>query len=404
MTFVKNISSEQKTLLSLLGHGLFSAPLTIEPDVDWVGVAREARAQAVFSVAFNNYKSLPLSDELSARVKATLMKYALSASACFKNHSYLHGLMEKNGIPYCVVKGAASASYYPDPILRAMGDVDFYVHPDEIDRAVKIFEGEGFERADMNHPSHIVLRNGAKHFEMHFKPVGYHDGWIGEMLLEYWKDILETSRMYQGELAEFRGPSVFHHGFIMLTHLQKHLVSEGVGLRHFCDWALFASSLSNEEFVETFESPLKRIGLFRLAQVLSLGAVKYLGMEYRAWMGDDYDTAEELLADIIYGGNFGRKDKQRVYEGLFIVERGTGDVKKGRIRMIFGSLNYIVDNHWRAAKKFPLLYPIGWVFFSMRYLIRVALGKRQMNLVDTYKKSGERKEKYSKLKAFEPEE
>ncbi len=398
-----NISVEQKMLLSLIGHNLFSAPLTLEPNVDWTQVAHEARLQAVFSVAFCDYKQLPLSEELAAKIKSALIKYAIANAECFKNHSYLHALMEKNAIQYCVVKGAASASYYPDPILRSMGDVDFYVHPDDIERAVNIFKSEGFEIRDMNHPSHVVLHNGSKHFEMHFKPVAYSGGRIGKMLEENWQDIRDTSILYSDDLAVYRAPSVFHHGFIMLPQLQHHLMHEGVGLRHFCDWAIFVNSFSNDEFLEIFEISLKRVGLFRLAQLLSLGAVRHLGMDYRAWMGVDYDTAEEILSDIICGGNFGIKDKQRAYEGFFIADRGTGEVKGNPIRRLFASLNYIVKSHWRAAKKFPLIYPVGWVYFSTRYLILIVLGKRRINIIQTYKRSRSRKEKYSKIKAYEPE-
>ena len=89
---------------------------------------------------------------------------------------------------------------------------------------------------------------------------------------------------------------------------------------------------------------------------------------------------------------------------MFIADRDTGDMSRGRLIQIFSSLNNIVDSHWRAAKKCPLLYPIGWVYFSLRYLIRVLLGKRKMNLVDTYQKSGQRREKYEKLRVFKPEE
>lgn len=400
---MNNFTPEQKTLVSLLGHNLFGAPLEIAPDTDWEKVAKESAAQTVFSVAFNNYRELPISDELSKKIKKYLMKLALSNADCFQNHTYLHELMEVNGIPYCSFKGASSALGYPDPLLRAMGDVDFYVHPDDIDRAMKVFQAEGFNRYPGNHESHIGLDKDRKHFEMHFKPVAYHKGWIGDIFEEYWQDIISTAVLHKNELAVFNGPSIFHHGFILLTHLQHHLYSEGVGLRHLCDWVLFANSLSNDEFVSMFETKLKRIGLWRLAQLLCLGAVKFMGMEHKAWMGDDYSTAEELLSDILYGGNFGRKDKQRSYEGLFIFDKNEGDIKKGRISIMFKSLNRMVDGNWKSAKKFVLLYPVGWVYFSLRYILRVIMGKRKMNLVGTYQKSGQRRNLYSKIRCFEPE-
>lgn len=401
---MNNIPVDQKIILGLLGKNLFSADFQPPKDTDWTAVAKESRAQTVFSAVFYNYKELSLSEELAGKVKIALMKHTISNAECFKNHSYLHELMTKNGISYCAVKGVASAAYYPDPLMRTMGDVDFYVHPDDIDDAIEVFKNEGFALDKGNHPHHIVMHNGSKHFEMHFKPVAYHGGWIGEIFDEYWSDIRETAEMNDSSLAVYLGPSVFHHGFILLTHLQHHLFHEGVGLRHFCDWAVFANSFSNDEFISVFESRLKRIGLFRLAQLLSLGAVKYLGMTHREWMGDDYDTAEELLLDIMRGGNFGRKDRRRVYEGMFICDRDAGNVKRGRLGILISSMNRAVDYKWRSAKSFPLLYPIGWIYFFVRYLFRVIIGKRKINLIDNYRKSGERKKKYAKLKVFDPEE
>lgn len=400
---MNNLAPEQKALISLVAHNLFATPLDISQGVDWDSVAREAKLQSVFSIAFLNYKDLPLTEEFAAKVKRYLMKLALSNAECFANHTYLHDLMVKNGISYCAVKGAVSAAYYPDPMLRSMGDVDFYVHPDDIGRAREIFRNEGFEFDSSNHPYHIGMAAGRKQLEMHFNPVAYSDGPVGDRIKEYWKDIRESAVLSEGTLATYYGASTFHHGFILLTHLQHHLFHEGVGLRHFLDWVLFANSLSNDEFLSVFEARLKEIGLFRLAQLLSLGAVRHFGSSYQPWMGDDYDTADELLSDILHGGNFGRKDKQRAYEGMFIGDRDSGEIKRSRPRQLISSLNRIVDYNWKGAKKFPLLYPIGWAFFSCRFLVRVALGKRKLDLLDTYQKSGERKQKYLKFRVFESE-
>ena len=397
-------SPEQTTLLQLIGHNLFDLPFSPSPDTDWRAVYKESRAQAVGILAFQTYRELPMAEDIAADINKFIKASTWRNIQCFQYHTYLHKLLTQHEIPYCVVKGAASASYYPDPLLRARGDVDFYVHPDDIDRALAVFEADGFTRDSVNHPCHIAMKNGQRHFEMHFKPVAYHNGPVGEKLEAYWQNIRETAVPSKIELATYIGPSTFHHGFILLTHLQHHLFYEGVGLRHLCDWVVFANAFSSEEFVEVFETELKRIGLFRLAQLLSLCAVKHMGMPHKDWMGDDYETADELLEDILSGGNFGRKDKQRSYEGMFIADRDTGDMSRGRLIQIFSSLNNIVDSHWRAAKTCPLLYPIGWVYFSLRYLIRVLLGKRKMNLVNIYQKSGQRREKYEKLRVFKPEE
>lgn len=49
-------------------------------------------------------------------------------------------LMEENSIAYVVFKGLAVARHYPEPFVRTMGDVDFYVPQRDFLRAVDVIE------------------------------------------------------------------------------------------------------------------------------------------------------------------------------------------------------------------------------------------------------------------------
>lgn len=393
----------QKTLLSLLGHNLFSAPFVPDPDVDWTEVLKESRMQSVFLLAFQNHKKLPLDEETRAKLESKLMPYTVNNIRCFQNHTYLHSLLEQNGIPYCILKGAASAHYYPDPLLRAMGDVDFFVPPSELEKATEVLTTVGFERTDTNHKYHRVFKKDKIHCELHFEPIALPDGNLSKIFWDYWSEICETSVLVKSDLAEFRMPSPFLHGFVLLTHFRSHLLSEGIGLRHICDWVVFANSFSNDDFVNVFEERLKQVGMWKLAQIICLMAVEYMGMPYRQWMGEDRETARELLTDILKSGNFGRKDRQRAYEGFFISDGAPDGRKNNRIIQAFKSLNRLVDSYWKGAKKFPLLYPIGWAYFSVRFLIRLMLGKRKVDVFDAYSESKKRQELYEKLNILKPE-
>ena len=137
----------QKLLLQVIGAALFGGDLPavdaryIEP------LLTESKAQAVYSLLFN-----ALDDQIKAALSAE--KYAqysemnlLHAIACTRNfdeHGELHELMTAEQIPYVVIKGLASASYYPEPSLRNMGDVDFLVAPSDLSRAGKALEQAGF--------------------------------------------------------------------------------------------------------------------------------------------------------------------------------------------------------------------------------------------------------------------
>lgn len=83
----------------------------------------------------------------------------------------------------------------------------------------------------------------------------------------------------------FRNPEPFYHGLIMLLHMRHHLLAEGMGLRHLCDWAVFVDHFSDDEFRAMFEKKLKKTGLWRFAVTVSLSAHLAIGLPYREFMG-----------------------------------------------------------------------------------------------------------------------
>jgi hypothetical protein len=284
-----------------------------------------------------------------------------------------------------------------------MGDVDFYVPPSYTEKAREIFLRDGFVLDEGDHAFHLGMAKGAMHFEMHFAPIGSPEWGMTEILEEYWSDICDRAVFAQDVFSEYFLPSDFHHGFIMLTHLRLHMVSSGIGLRHVCDWAAFVNSLSNEEFKNIFEERLKRVGLWKFAKAVSLVAVLLFGMPHKPWMGEDYEIAGALAEDICTGGNFGTREKNRSFEGVFIPnDRKTGKPQNVIFRA-FHMANKVVRGHWKAAKKCPLLYPVGWVYFSIRFLFNRLTGRHDVRLIEAYRKSEKRIELYESLRLFMPE-
>ena len=402
----KHITDAQSAVLNLIGHSLFSMPIDLKKDVDWRAVAKESRTQSVVLLAFRDYCALPIDDELKNSLKSYFKKCAAANINCYSGHKRLHTIMTENSIPYCIFKGPVSAWYYPDPLLRNMGDVDFYVSPENYDAAKAALLRDGFEiSGEENLFHHVTFKKGASYFELHPCPVAVPNENMRPLFLEYWSDIFKTSYVVKDVFGEYVFPSAFLHGFILITHFQKHLFLSGIGLRHLCDFAVFVNSFSNEEFREIFEERFKRAGLWRFAKALSLIAVKYLGMERREWMGDDYAIADVLLVDILRGGNFGlAADADRGNEGMFVSHSKDGGAGKSRLLSMFRYMNKHVKNRWKIVEKCPLLYPVGWVYFTVRFLFRRIIGKVKVNLFKSYKESAKRIELYNSLKIFEPED
>ncbi len=171
----------------------------------------------------------------------------------------------------------------------------------------------------------------------------------------------------------------------MLLHTASHLTSEGVGLRHLCDWVVFASALSDAEFREFFEKKLKNFGLWRFAQVLTLLGIRYLGAPNRVWTLEaveshklDDATLDGLMNDILSGGNFGTKDMNRYREIKYISDRSEGTVgKNGLLRQGFKTMNTKVRRDYKTLGKHKALLPICYLAEGGKYIGLLITGKRK---------------------------
>ena len=401
MSDINKVNIENE-LLAILAHNLFDAPYTPSPDIDWEALIAESKKQAVFLLAFKDYKSFPIDESTSRKIECDVKAHMAANMRNFQQNAILHSLMTRSGISYSVIKGLASAHYYPEPLLRGMGDVDFLVAESDIERTRKLLLDEGFVSDKYGeNVCHIVFVKKDIHYEMHFDIPGIPYGAVGECVRGELASLISEAKPCFEEFVEYIKPSDFHHGLIMLLHLQHHLLAEGIGLRHLCDFAVFAASFKEGEFEAVFKEKLKACGLWSFACTLT-SVCERLGLPHQSFADGDDELASELLADILLGGNFGRKDKQRFYEGRFISNRGKDGVKKSRVRQMFSSLNENARIHMKIVKKVPVLYPVGWCYVSVRYFVLALRGKRHMmNFMDTYKKSGSRKKLYAKLKLFE---
>jgi len=391
----------EKALLDILSNNLFGAGRKVDFNtVDLNAVWCEAYTQAVSLMAFHNTNEDMWNNEKHSYIHAKLGQALTTNTQTDFEHIRIHNIMTKAGIPYTILKGFASSLYYPDPLMRSMGDVDFLVDSDYIKQASEALEANGYVSTGKSHDVHDIFLGKVCRCEMHFQPSGIPQGKAGVKVRKYLSDIFESSRNVETELGTVRVPSVFHHGLIILLHMCHHLTGDGLGLRHLCDWAVFVASMSEKEFLDTFEKVFKDIGLWEFAKTMTYISCEYLGCPAVNWTaGVDKDLGDIILIDIIIGGNFGQKKADRAHESLLITQ--DNEKKKSMLGQFFESANNIVYNNWKISKKLKFLLPFGWIFYGGRYIIRSLLGKRpKIRPQKVAKEASERIEIYSRLNLF----
>ena len=387
------MNKEQICLLKILLSHISGTSNLATVDCDINLLLQEARMQSVFSIIYNAVqKSIP--DDTQATWQETAQYALINNMRVSRLHSEIDKLL--GDIPYVILKGNASAYYYKKPLLRTMGDVDFLVNEADVSRVAKIIEDNGFTAEEDKGGIHIGFHRDEEMFrdsvELHRSINGIPSGKSGELIKSYLADIIETSIRVGSSNTAYNMPDKFHHGFVMLLHTASHLKSEGMGLRHLCDWAVYINTFDDSEWRAMFEDKLKACGLWRYAQIISKCCVKYLGCKDQPWMGEvEAEILEGLIEDILEAGNFGHKDKDRSRQIKYIANRGEGTVdNKSGIRQVIDTINIKANAENKSR--------IGVVTDYVGMVIR---GERKLDSAKTIEAAEKRKKLYSNFKLFD---
>lgn len=208
------MTQEQQSLLNILSNSLFNHhnPVLKVP-------LREAQAQTVSGIVCAAMKD---------PTEQLLFMDASNSARIFYNHAVLHEWLSSSNIPYVILKGCASAYYYPDPTLRSMGDVDFLASADCLETAGQVLEAQGLKPWDEEHIAHIVYRGAGMHYEMHFKVASLPNGHAGELMEQYFSDVFDKAELKMVGDSQMMLPSPFHHGLVLLLHTVHHMTGEGI--------------------------------------------------------------------------------------------------------------------------------------------------------------------------------
>lgn len=375
------MNDTQRLLLLHISAALFQVPATKPVTEEEI---REAEVQSVLGL-------LPL------RIEQRLLPLVAQNANIKYMHSWLHVVMASAKIPYCTLKGVTSAAYYPRPILRTMGDIDFIVLKEDLDRADEVMEQAGCTREYYLHDRHHTFHRDGITFELHWEAPGVpEDKQEVRALLD---DLIDKAEMKDGCIRA----SAFHHGLVLLLHTAEHMINTGIGLRHLCDWAVFEASFSDREFRDLFEEKLKSTGLWRFAQLLSLTAAKFLSAPKKPWMGEAEDELlTEIIEDILDSGNFGIKDDERINQAKLFTDRSSRSVSSnGVVKQLLKAVTAKALFEWPPCKKHKILLPVGWVYISARHVVRILHGERpKVHLKSMITGAEKRRKIYQEFRLF----
>lgn len=289
--------------------------------------------QAVAGVCFCGVERLPKEQlvEMPARLK--LQWFALATQIKARNELLNHRCVEvqrmltEEGMKSCILKGQGVAKLYKIwneelevrngvnlGLYRQSGDIDVWVdkvRDEVIDFVMQIAPTREF---DEKHIHFHVFED--VDVEMHWIPVNRESPRFNRILGKYFRK--ESERQFANSSGKVCYPTVDFQVVHQLLHVYAHYVYEGVGLRQMMD-LYFAQVAFLERMPQNMEEVLglfKRLGLMKFVAATQwvLGEVFQLPRELML-CEPDADEGQQLLDEIMIGGNFGHHDERNHVEG-----------------------------------------------------------------------------------------
>ncbi len=384
------MNQKEQVLLLAIQKSLWNTDVTFPEDADWKAVLGEAVQQTVLGIVEG-----VAPEEYRNEWKSVSSFNTAHFLRVLHYQSELCNLMKAHTIPMAILKGTAAAIYYPTPLQRTAGDIDFLVAGEYIESAKDLLAENGYEiKDDPRYPRHVEVCKDGISFEMH-RFFTDNDGVdVDRFLFD------GLHRTEQGQIYNTAFPMLppVENGLVLLAHIAHHL-REGLGLRQMIDWMMYVDrKLDDEAWENGFRAAAEKTGLDMLARVATRMCQMYLGLSERfTWCRTaEDDLCNSLLNNLLSSGNFGRKRG----EGLKVESTVSHLKRKG-----FRHLQQAGEHNWEAYHRHKWLKPFAWIYQIGRYAKQGVQTKRKGNQIkEDIARGKQRSELYQKLKIGKPKE
>lgn len=274
---------------------------------EWLSLLDTAQKQAIVGVLARGLENLPKEQIPKQDILLQWIGVSQMVSATYHLHYQrareLASMFEVVGFRSCVLKGTALAQLYTTPSNRQCGDIDLWVEGDR--KRVMSWLNSRYQL------DHIVWHNvSVQIFNDVPVEVHFHPGWMYNPFhnyrLQLWFEQEKT--IIFGEVNPALGvsiPSVEFNAVYSLVHSFRHLIAEGVGLRHVVDYCYILRTLSTDKRADTL-SLLRRFGLIKFASGMMWIMQNVCGMSSDCLLCEPNECEGRLIArEVLHGGDFG---------------------------------------------------------------------------------------------------
>ena len=309
--------SQQKIFFDFLQFCI-GAVVEIPPsvkDADWKVLYDIAKKQALIGVLFHGIKQLPkeLAPDagllmqwmgMTQKIRQQNIRLFLDSAKVFKK-------FKEVGFRNCILKGQGNALLYPDPYMRTPGDIDIYLAGGR--KRVMQYINKVCPNQVMryHHVDFPVIKTA---IEVHFTPSYMFFPVHNHRMQKWFKEVMDLQCSNVVTLPDGYGeitlPTMNFNVIYILSHLYRHVFTEGIGLRQLLDYYYVLMVWEHDDKALMYvQNMISYFGMKKFAGGIMYVMHKVFGLPTsQLVVAMNEKEGKFLLAEIMQGGNFGQYD------------------------------------------------------------------------------------------------
>lgn len=299
----------KQAFLVLLRQGLWGRK-EVEQDTfsltpeEWMQIYQMAVKQTVQGIIYDGIGLLPKEQQPP---RSLLIQWTIGIDQLERQNRQQYAVIElltrifrqEPSLPFQVLKGQGIADFYHNPLHRVCGDIDLYFgNEEQTEKANRRIEQMGIKverhlEGEANYMLNgVFIEHHAHLVDLHYK----------KKELQQW----EAERFREGGLT----PAPVPNHLLLSTHILKHLINQGIGLRQLCDAAMALVALKEKTDNRELEQISRQWHIYRWNKLLYALLVKYIGLPETYLPFPTTANPDRLMAEIWESGNFGHGDER----------------------------------------------------------------------------------------------
>ena len=333
----------------------------IPSEREWWIIYEEAKRQTVLGICFSAIEKLPQEQwppqKLLFEWIAIVEKIKQQNIKIDRQTTEIWTRLRDEGFEAVILKGQGVACEYGELAnLRQSGDIDIWVKGGY--KIVCDYVQRTCPTNDLAyHRFHYPIFEDTE-VELHHRPTLMRNLLDDKKLAKWYNTFDENSFTYLNDKGFSVPPAEFNRIFL-LTHIYRHFLFEGVGLRQVMDLYFV---LLNSKGDEKENKLLKEFRLMRFAKAMMWILHQQLGLKEDKLMacGTDEKEGRFLMDEILMTGNFGHDDQRYKYKRLFKlrhhIAHGSHLLLHYPSEVLWTPIWLVVHKVWKYRKKKAIRY------------------------------------------------